>query len=53
MNSLYGRFGMNDKFNDINIIDKTEYKKFESKYINYISNIINLDNKYLIKLIPS
>ena len=36
---------MNDNFDDIQIIDKSNYKSFENKYINSITDIIDLDNK--------
>jgi hypothetical protein len=49
LNTLYGRFGMNDDFNDIILIDKNQYKSFENKYINNITDIIHLDKKNINK----
>jgi len=50
MNSLYGRFGMDDQFNDIIVIEKNDLNKFENKYINNITDILELDNKLLVKI---
>jgi hypothetical protein len=50
MNSSYGRFGMDDRFDEIRIMNEKDYKKFEKKYINFINDIIILDNKYLVKI---
>src|ERR1700679_3545451 len=36
MNSLYGRFGMDDNFNEINIFKKDYYPDFENKYLDNI-----------------
>lgn len=41
---------MNDNFEDINIIDKSEFNSFENKFINNITDIVELGNKLLIKL---
>jgi hypothetical protein len=32
MNSLYGRFGMDDNFANINVIHKDYYSDFENKF---------------------
>lgn len=49
MNSLYGRFGMNDNFNENIILHKNDYLKFEQKNIDSIKNIIELDEYVLIQ----
>jgi hypothetical protein len=36
LNSLYGRFGMDDNFIEVNIIHKDYYADFENKYFDYI-----------------
>jgi hypothetical protein len=50
MNSLYGRFGMNDNFGDINIIHKDFIADFENKYFELITLRIKLGEHYLIEL---
>ena len=52
LNSLYGRFGMDDQFNEINIMDQKAYNQFEDKYLDKISDVIELESKYLVKTIP-
>ena len=49
MNSLYGRFGMDDAFEEIVIIPKESYPKFESMNIDAIRDITQLDEDLLIK----
>jgi len=44
LNSLYGRFGMDDNFDNINVIHKDYYSDFENKYIDQITEKIELDN---------
>ena len=51
MNSLYGRFGMDDNFNEWIIIDKDLLRDFLDSNENEILDIIELDNKLLIQLI--
>jgi DNA polymerase type B, organellar and viral len=48
MNSLYGRFGMNDNFDNIEVIHKDYYPDFENKYIDYITDKIDLNDYILI-----
>jgi hypothetical protein len=50
MNSLYGRFGMSDNFNEVTIIDESKYKSFENKHIDTITSVMQLNKKYLITL---
>jgi len=51
MNSLYGRFGMDDNFNIIEIINKADYSNYEKKFgITNIIDIIDLDNTFLLKI---
>src|SRR5229473_1880305 len=45
LNSLYGRFGMDDNFDNINVIHKDYYSDFENKYIDQITEKIELDNE--------
>lgn len=44
LNSLYGRFGMNDNFDNINIIHKDYYNDFENKYLDQITEKIEIDD---------
>jgi len=48
MNSLYGRFGMNDNFENIEVIHKDYYPDFENKYLDNITDKIELDDYILI-----
>ena len=50
MNSLYGRFGMADTFNEINIIDEDLLSEFIDNHLEYkIIDMIKFDNKYLVQ----
>lgn len=49
LNSLYGRFGMDDNFSEVNIIHKDYYGDFENKYIDQITEKIDLDDYWLVK----
>jgi hypothetical protein len=49
MNSLYGRFGMDDNFKHIEILSKKEFNKLQLNNFN-VYDIIDLDNNYLIQL---
>jgi hypothetical protein len=42
LNSLYGRFGMDDNFADINVIHKDFYPDFENKYLDNILDKMEL-----------
>jgi hypothetical protein len=48
LNSLYGRFGMDDNFAKITIIDKDFYPDFENKYLDNIVDKIDLGDYLLI-----
>jgi hypothetical protein len=48
MNSLYGRFGMDDNFQEINIIHKDYFGDFENKNFNNISNTQDIGNYKLV-----
>lgn len=50
MNSLYGRFGMDDNFIYCEIIPKKEYDKYEEKFNDSIIDITDLDDNYLVEL---
>ena len=50
LNSLYGRFGMNDNFSEINIIHKDYYPDFENKYFNVIIDKIDLEDYILVEI---
>src|SRR5258707_1231887 len=43
-NYFNGRFGMDDNFDNINVIHKDYYSDFENKYIDQITEKIELDN---------
>jgi DNA polymerase type B, organellar and viral len=49
MNSLYGRFGMDDNFANINIIHKDYYADFENKFFDNIIDKIDLENYILVR----
>jgi DNA polymerase family B len=48
LNSLYGRFGMDDNFPTINIIHKDYYPDFENKFIDQIMEKIEIDDYMLV-----
>ena len=48
LNSLYGRFGMNDNFPNINIIHKDYYADFENKFLDDIIDKVELDESWLV-----
>jgi DNA polymerase type B, organellar and viral len=48
LNSLYGRFGMDDRFSEINVIHKDYYADFENKFLNYILETIDLGDYKLV-----
>ena len=48
MNSLYGRFGMDDNFMSINVIHKDYYSDFENKYLDFIEDKIELDDYWIV-----
>lgn len=50
LNSLYGRFGMDDNFSDIKIIHKDYITDFENKFMKLISNRTELEDYYLIEI---
>jgi hypothetical protein len=49
LNSLYGRFGMEDSFVDISILNNKSYEKFELDNSTDIINAINIGDKILVK----
>jgi hypothetical protein len=48
MNSLYGRFGMNNNFENIEVIHKDYLADFENKFIDYITDKIEINDYFLI-----
>jgi len=48
LNSLYGRFGMDDNFEDINVIHKDFYGDFENKFIEQITEKIEIDDYFIV-----
>ena len=48
LNSLYGRFGMDDNFDNIKLIHKDFYSDFENKFIDQITEKIELDNYWIV-----
>jgi hypothetical protein len=52
LNSLYGRFGMDDNFSQSYIMSKIDYKSFENKLNNKesIQDIIDLGGNYLVQI---
>ena len=49
LNSLYGRFGMDDNFASINIIPKDYYPDFENKYFDSIIKTTEIDDYILVE----
>jgi hypothetical protein len=49
MNSLYGRFGMEDNFANINIIHKDYFSDFENKYFDNIIKTTEIDDYFLVE----
>jgi hypothetical protein len=49
LNSLYGRFGMDDNFSNINIIPKEYFPDFENKYLNNIIKKTEIDDFFLVE----
>jgi hypothetical protein len=49
LNSLYGRFGMDDNFVSINIIHKDFYTDFENKYFDSIIKTTEIDDYILVE----
>lgn len=50
LNSLYGRFGMDDRFKSNIIINKEDYPNFEKVNYGRILDITSLDNSLLIEI---
>jgi len=48
MNSLYGKFGMNDSFPIIEILTKKEFNKFIDDFNGEINNYVELDDKFMV-----
>lgn len=53
MNSQYGKYGMDDNFLNIRIMDKIEFDKFMCRENTTTYNIIEIDDKYLVQYINS
>jgi DNA polymerase elongation subunit (family B) len=49
LNSLYGRFGMDDNFTEVSIIHKDFFPDFENKFFDNIINVENIDEYKLIQ----
>jgi hypothetical protein len=49
LNSLYGRFGMDDNFSEVQIIHKDYIGDFENKFLDLIVSKTELDDYYLIE----
>lgn len=49
MNSLYGRFGMNDNFNTINIIHKDYFPDFQGKFLDEIIKTTEIEDYFLVE----
>jgi len=49
LNSLYGRFGMDDSFINTKIINKKDYLEFENENKEGIKDIIELKDSYLVQ----
>nr|YP_009487185.1 hypothetical protein [Russula compacta]AWB36087.1 hypothetical protein [Russula compacta] len=49
LNSLYGRFGMDDNFINVDLIHKDYFADFEAKFLDNIKNIENFDEYKLVQ----
>lgn len=50
MNSLYGRFSMNDNFNEIRIVNENSLNKLINNDNISIQDIFNLDNDFIVQI---
>jgi hypothetical protein len=50
LNSLYGRFGMNENFTILEIMSNEEFINFNKKNADKITDFTELDNYYLVEL---
>lgn len=48
LNSLYGRFGMNDNFDSIDVIPKEFYADFENKFLDFIIDRVEVGDYWII-----
>jgi DNA polymerase elongation subunit (family B) len=48
LNSLYGRFGMDDNFNSIEIIHKDFINDFENKFLDLITDKVKLGEYFMV-----
>jgi len=49
LNSLYGRFGMDDNLSEIMVIDKDYYSDFENKFFDNIEKLTDIGEYFLIE----
>jgi DNA polymerase type B, organellar and viral len=49
LNSLYGRFGMDENFMEVNVIHKDYYADFENKFLDHIVESKNLGDYILVQ----
>jgi hypothetical protein len=49
LNSLYGRFGMDDNFKEVNVIHKDYYTDFHNKFSNDILKVTEIDDYFLVE----
>jgi DNA polymerase elongation subunit (family B) len=49
LNSLYGRFGMDDSFISTKIISKADYLKFETEFKESILDLLDLEDNFLVQ----
>jgi DNA polymerase elongation subunit (family B) len=50
LNSLYGRFGMDDNFSEVNIIHKDYISDFENKFFDVITAKTELEDYFLVEI---
>jgi DNA polymerase type B, organellar and viral len=50
LNSLYGRFGMDDNFAEVNIIHEDYIADFENKFFEVITNKLKLNDYFLVEI---
>ena len=49
MNYLYGRCGMDTSFGETSVVSKSKYPKFEDKYADGITDILDLGESFLVQ----
>lgn len=49
LNSLYGRFGMDDNFVSTKIVNSKDYSNFETRNLDSIINVLPMEDNYIVQ----